>query len=223
MINNWNISGLILEGISGTGKTAIFSEIVRTTLFTEKPYLSSIILSEHQTQRILEKKFREQGLTREDNLSVLNTHVNYLESLNERLDHMDWCNKKIVDMRIPYIFERFHLTHVYQYEHMKWKDVAEIDKRLVDLNGKLCLLLTDREKLAERLFNKPEPTWHNYLKRFGSSEEEIVEHFYGQQDELLELAEKSNLPVIRIDTSKKGIKKTVSEIFSLWDLSDPVQ
>ena len=108
-MSDWNMSGLILEGISGTGKTTLINSMLRTNSFTEKTYLSSIILSEHHTQRVLEKKEREQGLTREDNIRLLNSHVNYISSLYSQLDQMSWCRKKSTAMRIPYLLERFHL------------------------------------------------------------------------------------------------------------------
>ena len=219
MKENWNISGLILEGISGTGKTAIFDRLVRTTPFVEKNHLTSIILSEHHTQRILEKKDREQGLTIDDNISLLNNHVTYLESLSERLEMMDWCDKNMTDMRVPYIFERFHLTHVYQYDHLCWEDVEGIDKRLAALNGHLCLFTTNKDQLSERLFRKPDPSWHSYLRRFGNSRDEIVDHFLQQQDSLLEFSERSVLRKRIIDTSTADVEEIAKEILEFWDLN----
>lgn len=219
MKENWNISGLILEGISGTGKTAIFDRLVRTTPFVEKNHLTSIILSEHHTQRILEKKDREQGLTIDDNISLLNNHVTYLESLSERLEMMDWCDKNMTDMRVPYIFERFHLTHAYQYDHLSWEDVEVIDKRLAALNGHLCLFTTNKDQLSERLFRKPDPSWHSYLRRFGNSRDEIVDHFLQQQDSLLEFSERSVLRKRIIDTSTADVEEIAKEILEFWDLN----
>ena len=219
MKENWNISGLILEGISGTGKTAIFDRLIRTSPFVKKNHMTSIILSEHHTQRILEKKDREQGLTIDDNKSLLNNHLSYLESLSERLEQMDWCDKNKTDMRVPYILERFHLTHVYQYDHLNWEDVEGIDRRLAALNGHLCLFTTNKDQLSERLFRKPDPSWQNYLKRFGNSREAIVDHFLKQQDYLLEIAEKSVLKKRIIDTSTADVEVIAIEILEFWDLN----
>ncbi len=68
MPENWNISGLIVEGISGTGKTALFRALLSSDRFIHKPFLSTVALSEYQTQRVLERRERETGLEVADNL-----------------------------------------------------------------------------------------------------------------------------------------------------------
>jgi len=57
-------------------------------------------------------------------------------------------------MRIPYVFERFHFTHVYHYSHINWDHVETIDRRLGKLNCKLCLLTIDVLILARRIIYK---------------------------------------------------------------------
>ena len=213
---NWNVSGLILEGISGTGKTAVFDKILKNSRFVNRSYHSSIVLSEYHTQRILEKKDRQSGLTVEDNLTLLDGHVAYVESINRYLEQMDWCEENTTDMRVPYLFERFHLTHVYQYPHMDWKKVQKIDERLVNLNCKLIVFKTDSKVLGERLFGKPEKSWQNYLKRFGNTEKEIVLNFAGQQKELLKIAENSALTSHIIDTSNSKTEEIADEIMDFW-------
>lgn len=215
---NWNVSGLILEGVSGTGKTVVFDKILKNSRFVNRSFHSSIVLSEYHTQRILEKKDRQNELTVEDNLTLLDGHVTYIDSINRYLEQMDWCEEKATDMRVPYLFERFHLTHVYQYPHMDWKKVQNIDDRLVNLNCKLVILKADSNVLGERLFGKPEKSWQNYLKRFGETEEEIVDNFAGQQKELLEIAEKSALISRIIDTSNSKTDEIVEEIMDFWGI-----
>ena len=90
MSKDWNVSGLILEGICGTGKSALLHAILQSERFVRKPYLSAVVLSEHQTQRVLERKEREEGLTVADNLALLDRHVSYIESIYEQLEQMPW-------------------------------------------------------------------------------------------------------------------------------------
>ena len=216
MDNNWNLSGLLIEGISGTGKTALLESLVRSKRFVEKSYLSSIVLSEHQTQRVLEKKSREEGLDVSDNLRLLDNHTSYLENVNRPLEEMDWCRNNQINMRIPYILERFHLTHVYQYEHMNWHDVSAIDSHLKKLNCKLCLLITGPEELGKRLFTGRDAQWMNYIQRFGRTNNEILEHFIQQQENLIGLSEVSNLETIIIDTGVTDFKATLKETLDFW-------
>ena len=88
MNRNWNLSGLILEGTCGSGKTSIFQALLRSNRFVRRTFPSVVVLSEHQTQRVLEQKEREEGLKREDNISLLEGHVSYLERLRDRLERV---------------------------------------------------------------------------------------------------------------------------------------
>ncbi|MEW6711039.1 MAG: hypothetical protein AB1403_14525, partial [Candidatus Riflebacteria bacterium] len=106
LTDSWNISGLLLEGISGSGKTAVLSEVLGSERFLRRPFMSSLVLTEHQTQRVLERKEREEGLSIADNLNLLNQHLTYIEQGNEGLERMQWCNPSSKAMKMPFILER---------------------------------------------------------------------------------------------------------------------
>jgi thymidylate kinase len=216
MKESWNISGLILEGICGTGKTTIFHSLLQSERFVHKSFLSSIVLSEHQTQRVLEQKEREEGLLLSDNVSLLNEHVTYLESLNNRLDQMSWCQNNRTNMRLPYVFERFHFTHVYHYDHVCWEDVQEIDSRLANLNCKLCLFTMDDSFLKHRIIESRDSDWRDYLKRYGETDEEILEYYAVQQEMLSGLCEKSKLDTLIVDTTDTSVQDTLDQVFDFW-------
>ncbi|MBB6479198.1 hypothetical protein [Spirochaeta isovalerica] len=214
--DTWNVSGLILEGISGTGKTEILRAILQSERYRSRSGFSSYIMSEHQTQRVLEKKDREGGLSVRDNLSLLEEHLENISRLKSRLDAMEWCRKNQTAMRIPYILERFHFTHVYQYDHMSWKDVVPIDGKLLDLNCRAVVLTAERDKLADRILSGRDAMWMNYIKGFGDSDEKIIDHFERQQEELKELAEQSDLDIRFFDTGLNPPEQTAGEILDFW-------
>ena len=220
MDDNWNISGIILEGICGSGKTAILKRLLRCPRFVGKACDSSIVLSEHQTQRVLERKEREAGLTVEDNLGLLDQHVSYLEGLAGRLATMHWCDKKKTNMRIPYILERFHFTHATHYSHIHWDDISEIDSRLAGLNCRLCLLTIDEATMERRIITARNSGWLNYISRFGGSNAEIIAHYKRQQDQFLEIAEKSGLEVLVLNTSEIDLKESVETLFNFWGIDE---
>ena len=85
----WNMNGLILEGIAGSGKSSVLRALTTHEVWTRKPHLSSIVLSEHQTQRALEAKERREGLQIEDHLDLLAEIVGMLEQFSRRLRQMD--------------------------------------------------------------------------------------------------------------------------------------
>ena len=218
MNNNWNVSGLILEGISGTGKTQLLHEILQSKRFREKNYLSSMVLTEHQTQRVLERKEREDNLTVADNISLLEQHVNYLELISNRLDNMKWCRNNQTNMRVPYILERFHFTHVFHYKHINWEDIVDVDSRLAKMNCKLCVLNMDDSQFMERIINIRDIQWRNYLKRYGDTDEEILDYYRKQQDLLLSISKKSKLKTLNINTSKPLTQDTVNQVIDFWEI-----
>jgi len=217
----WNTSGLILEGICGSGKTVVLRALLRSKRFVERPYLSTIILSEHQTQRVLERKEREEGLTPQDNLSLLDGHVSYLESIHDRLGRMVWCRRGQTGMRLPWILERFHLTHVCHYAHMRWEQVEGIDRRLAGIGGKICLFAISEAEIERRVIRDRDATWKNYIRRFGETDREIVKHYAEQQEAMLELCEKSAMEAIVVDTSSGEVGKTVDRVLDFWGAVDP--
>lgn len=212
----WNVSGLVLEGISGTGKTEILKSILRSDRFVNKGFLSSYIMSEHQTQRVLEKKDREEGLTIVDNLTLLYEHLGNIDQLKKRLDAMKWCRPGHSGMRVPYILERFHFTHVYHYDHVGWKDVVPVDEKLEELNARAVILTVGRSYLAERIFNGRDAMWRHYISRFGETEDEILDHFESQQEELRKLARQSVLDIHFFDTGEKSSEETAGAILDFW-------
>jgi len=216
MNENWNISGLILEGICGSGKTTILHSLLRSERFVLRSFPSSIVLSEHQTQRVLERKERETGLTPEDNVGLLEQHVSYLEAARDRLTQMEWCENKRTNMRVPYLLERFHFTHVCHYSHVTWEHVSPIDHRLAKLDCKLCLLVIPDELLRERIITGRDSAWHDYLKRYGATDEEILQYYTTQQNILRDLLARSELETRIIDTGAATIDQAMTQVLDFW-------
>ena len=120
-------------------------------------------------------------------------------------------------MRIPYVFERFHFTHVYHYPHINWNHVETIDHRLGKLNCKLCLLTIDDSILAKRIIHGRDSGWREYLKRYGENDEEIVAYYVKQQNLLRDLCRKSVIETIIIDTTNLSIEETLERMLNFWD------
>lgn len=216
----WNLSGLILEGISGSGKTVILQELTHHPQFLAARPPSTIILSEHHTQRVLEPKANREGLTIDDSLKLLEGHVRYLSELARRLSEMAWCEPGITSHRIAFLLERFHLTHLVQYGHLQWTDVEPLDNCLAGLGTKLAVFNYSPEMIAQRLIDNRRhwPWWMSYIKRIGATDE-IVRYFIRQQEELVALARKSKLETRFFDTSLKKIGETTEDVLKFWGLS----
>ncbi len=177
------------------------------------------MLSEHHTLRVLEQKSPSKTWEPRDCLELLDFHVSYLEGLNNNLAMTDWLERDRKAQRLPFVFERFHLTHVYHFDKLAWSDVATIDQRLGKLNSKLCILTIEPADMKTRIvddYNKS--GWQDYLKTLGDSEDEIIEHFVRKQDEILSLCEKTTLDYQIFNTSSMNTEQITEAVIDFYSL-----
>mgnify|MGYP001100720156 CR=1 FL=1 len=197
--------GIILEGISGTGKTSVFEALIKHEKVQSIPAKSKLILSEHHTQRILELEEQQGILTPEHHTELLDQLVAFIEQLNHRTTHRGWHSDHLQEQDLFFLLERFHLTHVFRFPYMNWSQVVVIDHRLESLGAVLCLLTVNAETLEKRLFSRRNECWLNYLKQYGNSPSEIVDTLITRQKVAQELTALSSLPALVIDTSDNTI------------------
>jgi type II secretory pathway predicted ATPase ExeA len=81
---------------------------------------------------------------------------------------------------------------------------------------KSCLSIQPYE-LGKHLFTGRDETWYHYIKRFGDSENSIVEFFLNQQKELIDLSKKSSLDCLILDTSEMVLGETILQITDFWN------
>lgn len=208
--------GIILEGISGTGKTSVFDVLVKHNKMQSIPAKSRLILSEHHTQRILELEEQQGILTPRHHTELLDQLITFMESLNNRTTRRGWNSDHVQEQDLFFLFERFHLTHVFRFPYMDWSHVADIDRRLKPLGTVLCLLTVNAETLEKRLFSRRHECWLNYLKQYGNSPTEIVNTLLNRQKMARELAALSSLPTLVIDTSDNTIDQVTDLIVAKY-------
>ena len=130
---------------------------------------------------------------------------------------MPWRQDNRTNMRLLYILERFHFTHVYHYQHINWQDVQSIDARLAQLNCKLCLLTMSDAAMEQRIITSRDSGWREYLTQYGKTNDEIIEHYISQQELLRRLCEQSQLDTLIIDTSESSIDNTLEQALDFWN------
>ncbi|HHT50366.1 MAG TPA: hypothetical protein GXZ78_02685 [Eubacteriaceae bacterium] len=199
--------GLIMEGIPGTGKTTLLEKLKEKNIGNILMTPSEFIFSEEITQRVLEKQYNNGLLDKSHNIALLEDIISPLENYQTRLLKRGWST-----LRFLYILERFHLTHCTYYPYLSWKDVKDIDDRLKNLGGKLCLLTMDEKIFAERIINRPGELWQNYISRYGKTEAEIIKHYICQQQEFLKMSKKTNLPLLIINTTNINIEEAYNMV-----------
>lgn len=214
---NWDVSGLIIEGICCTGKTTLVRALTRSAPFVQKNYPSSIVLSEHHTQRVLERKQSMEGLTPDDHLELLDFYVQFFEKVHERASQMDWSARNRTNHRLPFLLERFHFTHVFHYG-LTWEHVRQIDERLAKINCKLCILEVNEADMEQRIILERDAGWQKYIHQFGNSNLEIIDYYKKQQDLLLSLRQKTKLECLKINTSEISLDETIPHLIAFWNI-----
>jgi hypothetical protein len=216
-------SGVILEGVAGSGKTTALRGVLAAPAF--RSALSSIVLSEHHTQRVLESRGPRSSLEVDDNIGLLAAHASYLRGLHDRLSSMQaWREQSSVNPRLHVVIERFHLTHALSYAHLDWTHVNGLDAELAAMGFHLVLLTASEAVLRHRLALRHEQ-WGSFLTEAGQRRrlaalpdgERLVEYFMQQQAELLELATRSRLRQTCIDTSALSAAAVSQRISKLFD------
>ena len=203
--------GVILEGVTCSGKSSILRALLSHPSFVERAGASAIVLTEHHTQRVLESVGPRAQLRVQDNVMLLREHADYLGNVARRLGRMTgWQEKNVRNPRVTAVIERFHLTHVLNYEHIDWPDVADIDGQLAEIGIRLCLLTTAPDELRRRIHGERAGAWGSFLGEPGQrghfaehpSDDAKARYFVQQQEALLTLAERSRMPKCQVDTTE---------------------
>lgn len=217
---------VVLEGVAGSGKSTLLRALLAHPRFVNRPGSSSLVLTEHHTQRVLEGLGPRSDLRVEDHLELLRAHVDYLTGVASRLDRMTrWKQDRLANPRFVAIVERFHLTHVLNYAHLEWSDVVDLDRQLASVGTVLCVTTASSDLLRARLGSRG-PDWGTFLSEPGqrhhlleaASFTERADYFIAQQTALRELAKRSSMARVELDTSvlapEAGAERVLELLFA---------
>jgi hypothetical protein len=203
--------GVILEGVACSGKSSLLRSLLSHPSFVNRAGASAIVLTEHHTQRVLDSMGPRSQLRVQDNVLLLREHADYLSKVAERIGRMyRWQQENLGNPRVVAVIERFHLTHVLNYEHLDWSHVVDIDEQLAEIGIHLCPVITAPSELRRRIGSDRAGEWGSFLNEPGQrgyfvehpSDEAKAQYFAEQQDALLALAERSKMRKSQIDTTE---------------------
>ncbi|MCY1701979.1 hypothetical protein [Deinococcus sp. SL84] len=153
------------------------------------------MLTEHHTGRTVEALSQP---TPANWLDTLSHTADYVQALAAAQARMDWDTRGRVNHRLSAVLERFHFSALLACPQLTWEDVAPLDSALAELGFGLCVLTLSESALAERLATaavQRHPAWQAHAQTLGHTAEAQAHALAGQQARLLELAERSRLPL----------------------------
>jgi hypothetical protein len=182
---------LIVEGISGIGKSTLIDTLIRGYV-AERPArkLRTLLhLTQAHTYGPLAVDEDRGTLTAQQNIVHLDAVVSMLE----------WNVRALTAERVPKFFaivDTLYLTHCHRPGVLTWKDAAAIDRRLAMLGAKLLFLHASPSTLWERgiLPRQNDQFITGYAKRkWGQTLEAIHRYFVGEQESMRATLPKTQL------------------------------
>lgn len=185
------IRGIILEGQSCSGKTSIFSALKRCHPSENDAERNVIYLAEHYSQTLNWVNGKLQNLNQEENLSVLSDRISMLEQLNNYANSMGEHSRR--SRGLFFVFERFHLNYVFSHNDMDSAEYVKLEQRLLSLNAKVVLCTISPRNVEPRLIHRA--TYSNEVVT-----QEAITKYIENQQRFVDIANKSNVPTMMINT-----------------------
>jgi len=208
------VRGVILEGLSHSGKTSTLNALKRIhTLEEENAERSLIVLGEHYSQILNNENGRYVRLNRDEHLSLLKERVGMIEQLNEWACKLgEWGR---VSRGLFFVFERFHLNHRHGFPEYDTGEIRKLEERLCELGAKTVLLTVSPEIVEERIQQRSPGEWTGFTK---DQIREEAEKYIEMQEKLLLCSRESIVPTIHINTDNlnwDGYARSILESFSI--------
>ncbi len=219
-------TGLILEGVVGTGKTTLYRHLLDHPAFVSRE--TKIALPEAYTERAIEH-LPVRDL--EASLLLLSQITDVIGGLNHTWSESKFGRGQHEDLALTFLLERFHLTHAVMFNEGRFAAYRSVDEVLRFLGARLVLCVLDESVLPERIArtrHHRNQLWNDYLDerialRTATMTQDEVDrrvavHFLAQQKELVAMARQSLLPTLVIDTTAGDWLMYSEQIVRFWGL-----
>ncbi len=191
------IRGIVLEGLSCSGKTSLFRALKQVQAAKDDGERNAVFLSEQYSQNLNLINGQLQTLSQEENLLVLEQRLLLLEELADYADGMGLHSRRA--RGLFFVLERFHLNYGMCFPHA---DLSAVAHRLNNLNAQTVVLTVSPEKTAERLSHRAGERVHD----------QAVEDWLKEQARLTELAKASGVPAMIRNTDRMNWHELAEEL-----------
>lgn len=192
---------IILEGITGSGKTTLFREINK---YLPKNGDNIFSASQFYTSSLIWKN----PLKRDANdmaIKIMGKIVDFVTYMDQNFEEYKTdCD----DRKLNVLLETFHFENYLRGYLKKIEDFLQFDKELEHLNFKTVLLTISEENILDRAIIstklvRKSTKWNEYLKSMFNDENQLVEKYIHYQRELTNLMNKTHLNSLILNTDAK--------------------
>lgn len=192
--------GVIIEGVTGSGKSATYERLKRG--FDQD---SGLLLSQVFTQRLLEHLPRRSA---SDVLMLCDNYVSFLESIQALYESSVFVtHPRKESLRFSFIFESFHMNHILEFGLGDKQIFGPLEKRLRNIGTTVVMLKIPEDRILERSIRRTRQSrsarWLQYQMAFGMTDDELATRYKLQQRELEQWVVDSRLPHVVVDTSEE--------------------
>ena len=188
------VRGIMLEGLSGVGKTSTLLALKQLQASDENNERSVIVLGEHYCQILSEDNGSFKLMNRDEHIKILKSRLSMIEKLNQYACSLGNASRRSRGLFV--ILERFYLNHVVHFDDGESVEMVEISERINRLGIKEVLLISSDEKHLDKHNNEP----HDDLQ--GLSREQVQQHndWKTTLRKFVIEATHSRIPVLTINT-----------------------
>ncbi len=184
-----HLKGLIIEGLSNSGKTSVFNSIKKHHLeYNERTILA---FSENYSQVLYKHKGSLLSLDVSEHIELLQKRISMLKEVGEWGDFLGPAS--IASRGVFFLLERFHINHLNTFPK---SNVENIELDLIKCNTKVILLTISPDYIYDRLRTRDKVSDDKTIY-------DKADRFVTEQEKYIKICKSSSLDTLIINTDCK--------------------
>lgn len=210
-----HIRGVMLEGLSGSGKTTTLLALKKLLAADTESERSIIVLAEHYSQVLNSVNGKFVMMNREEHCKLLSKRIEMLEQLNEYARSLGSFSRRSRGLFV--IFERFYLNHIVSFHDAQSDEMLALADRINDLGLKEILLVASNESHEKR----KSPLKPSDLPGLSADQLARLNDWKTEQSSYLKAAEQSKIPTLVLHTDSLDWEGFAKQIVGFTDYEVP--